>query len=368
MSVNAARTSACATIIPMVIRIVSVLALAVAPGFCGDWNPRLAADYLDARQKAWFAWPAAQKGENGVCLSCHTGLSYLLARPALSRKLGENEPTPYETGLLAAVKKRVAKKTTQEYSPDAKEPHASEALGVESVLSALLLASQDARHGALSKEAEQAFDRLWSLQIRDSKNQGAWIWNSFELDPWEEPHSMFYGASLAALAVGVAPSGYQSRPAVQENVEALRTYLRKQQPVQPLHNRLILMWASTKLGGTLTEAERKGIVDEVLGKQQADGGWTLESLGAWTKHANAPPAEGSNSYATALVAFVLEQAGLARKNPGVAQALGWLRSHQDPKTGFWDAQSMNKRYAPDSMPFQFMRDAATSYASLALVE
>ncbi len=350
----------------MVIRIVTILALAAAPGFCGDWNPRLAADYLDARQKAWFAWPAAQKGDDGPCLSCHTGLSYLLARPALSRALGENASTPYETGLLEAVKKRVGKKTTQEYAPGAKEPHASESLGVESVLSSLLLASQDARKGALSKETEQAFDRLWALQIKDGKNQGAWIWNSFDLDPWEEPDSTYYGAALAALAVGVAPAGYQSRPAIRENVEALKTYLRKQLPAQPLHNRLILVWASTTLRGMLTEAERKGIVDDVLNKQQADGGWTLESLGAWSRHENAPPAAGSNSYATALVTFLLEQAGLARKNPPVAKALVWLRSHQDPKSGYWDAQSMNKRYAPDSMPFQFMRDAATSYASLAL--
>src|SRR5260370_13564792 len=202
----------------MVIRIVTILALAAAPGFCGDWNPRLAADYLDARQKAWFAWPAAQKGDDGPCLSCHTGLSYLLARPALSRALGENASTPYETGLLEAVKKRVGKKTTQEYAPGAKEPHASESLGVESVLSSFLLASQDARKGALSKETEQAFDRLWALQIKDGKNQGAWIWNSFDLDPWEEPDSTYYGAALAALAVGVAPAGYQSRPAILENV------------------------------------------------------------------------------------------------------------------------------------------------------
>lgn len=352
----------------MVFRIASVLALAVAPGFCGDWSPRLAADYLDARQKAWFAWPAASKGADGPCLSCHTGLSYLLARPALTRALGENAATPYETGLLGAVKKRLAKRTPQDFYPGAKEPNGSEALGVEAVLSALLFATEDARRGTLSEETGQAFDRMWALQIPTGKNKGAWIWNSYDLDPWEEPDSTFYGASLAALAVGVAPSGYQSRPTIRENVEALKAYLVAQQPAQPLHNRLILAWASTKWPGALSETKRESILSDVRRRQQPDGGWTLESLGAWTKHATAPPAEGSNAYATALVAFVLQQAGMARTNPGLAQALDWLRSHQDPKTGFWDAQSMNKRYPPDSMPFQFMRDAATAYASLALVE
>jgi squalene-hopene/tetraprenyl-beta-curcumene cyclase len=352
----------------MVIRFVSLLALAVAPGFSGDWNPKAAADYLDARQKAWFAWPAANRSSDGPCLSCHTGLTYLIARPALRSALGENSPTPHETGLLDAVKKRVSKKTVQEFSPGAKEPHASEALGVESVLSALLLANEDARHGAISKEAEQAFDRLWSLQVATGKDKGAWIWNSFDLDPWEEPYSAFYGASLAALAVGSAPSGYQSRSNIRQNIEALKTYLREQQAAQPVHNRLILLWASTKLQGALSKAERKAIIDETLALQQPDGGWTLESLGAWAQHPKAPITEGSNSYATALVSFVLERASVPPTNPAFAHALDWLRAHQDPKSGAWEARSMNKQYEPDSMPSDFMRDAATSYAALALLE
>ncbi len=352
----------------MVVRIASLLALAATTGFCGDWNARLAADYLDARQKAWFAWPAANKGENGVCLSCHTGLTYLLARPALSRALGESAPTPHETALLDAIKKRIGKKTPQEFAPTGKEPGTSQALGVESVLSALLLASLDARKGDLSPETEQAFERMWSLQITDGKNKGAWIWNLFDLDPWEEPDSMFYGASLAALAVGVAPSGYQSRPDIRENLDALKSYLASQRQSQPVHNRLLLVWASTKLHGLLAEKERKAILDQVMGCQQSDGGWALASLGPWKTHANAPPSTGSNSYATALVAFVIQQAGVPRKDPAVNRALSWLRSHQDTKTGYWDAKSMNKEYEPDSMPSQFMRDAATSYASLALVE
>src|SRR6266404_8537501 len=88
----------------------SLLAFAFCaiPGFCGDWNPKLAADYLDSRQKEWFAWkPAA--GVGGPCLSCHTGMTYLLVRPALRRALGESEPTSYERGLLNAVGARLEK-------------------------------------------------------------------------------------------------------------------------------------------------------------------------------------------------------------------------------------------------------------------
>src|SRR5256885_935350 len=37
-----------------------------ARAYSADWNPRLAADYLDSRQKEWFAWaPAKTPGGTG---------------------------------------------------------------------------------------------------------------------------------------------------------------------------------------------------------------------------------------------------------------------------------------------------------------
>src|SRR5215467_1705042 len=85
-----------------------VLALA-AQAWAADWNPKLAAEYLDGRQKDWFAWKQAQSA-SGPCVSCHTGLTYLLARPALRRVLREKEPTVYETGLLNRLRSNVGAK------------------------------------------------------------------------------------------------------------------------------------------------------------------------------------------------------------------------------------------------------------------
>ena len=92
----------------------------------------------------------------------------------------------------------------------------------------------------------------------------------------------------------------------------------------------------------------------------------MESLGPWKKHEAAPPSSGSNAYTTAFAAFVLEQAGAMPSDPNLRRALDWLAAHQDPQSGSWPALSMNKVYAPDSMPANFMRDAATAYAVLAL--
>jgi squalene-hopene/tetraprenyl-beta-curcumene cyclase len=164
----------------------------------------------------------------------------------------------------------------------------------------------------------------------------------------------------------VAPDGYQSRPQIQKNLDALKRYLASEESKQPLHNRLALVWASTRLKGVLGDADRKTIVSELVSKQQLDGGWTLESLGPWSRHPDAPHADGSNPYATGLVTFVLETTGFSAANPNVERARAWLRSHQDPQSGFWDAQSMNTRYEPGSMPSQFMRDVATGFAVLAL--
>jgi squalene-hopene/tetraprenyl-beta-curcumene cyclase len=129
----------------------------------------------------------------------------------------------------------------------------------------------------------------------------------------------------------------------------------------------MLVWASTQLSGLLDEPARRAVVEELLRRQQPDGGWTLDSLGEWKKHEEAPPSVGSNAYATAFAAFVLEAAGGERTSPKIARALDWLREHQDRESGAWVAESMNKRYETGSMPLNFMRDAATGFAVLALL-
>lgn len=366
----------------MVARSLPVLALLAVPLVQAEWTPRLAADYLDARQRTWFNWPVAKTSTGGPCLSCHTGFPYLLARQRLRQVLGESEPTIYEVGLLDALRKRLPKLTPKEFLPDRKEtdnqgalktgaprlPRAAEELGVESVLAALLFALQDRQTGVLTKPTELAFARMWSLQVREGEAKGAWRWNNIDLDPWEEPESAFFGVALAALATGMAPSDYQARSEIRTNVDALKAYLKAWEEKQPLHNRLIQVWASMSLPGLLSEHERQKISATVLERQEADGGWTIESIGPWRKHPQASAAKGSNAYATAIAAFVLQRAGISREDRKVARALEWLRSHQDQTAGFWEARSMNKQYPADSVPAQFMQDAATAFAVLALLE
>jgi squalene-hopene/tetraprenyl-beta-curcumene cyclase len=304
-----------------------MIEILLALSLSADWSPRLAADYLDSRQKEWFAWKTAQTAD-GPCVSCHTGVTYLMVRPELRRKLGESQPTSYETGLRKTLTGVGFK------GGFLKEPLAPSTAGVQAIHSALFLGD---------------FDRLWSLQIKEGKDKGAWKWFHLDLDPWEMPESTFYGATLAALAA-------RNDTGHPEQIALLRDYLKREQATQPLHNRLMLLWSMPDLvGGNLME--------EVLKKQEPDGGWTMESLGPWKGPARSA---GSDAYATGLVTYTLLKNDNQSKRR-LNGAINWLKTHQN-REGFWPSTSMNKEYPADSMMVKFMQDAATGFAALALLE
>jgi hypothetical protein len=337
--------------------IVSVSALCVTSLSAaeGEWNPERAARYLDGRLEQWFAWKTAASPD-GPCVSCHTGMTYLLARPALRKRLGESQPTQYEQGLLGRLRANVGAK-----------PEGS-LQGVESIFAAFFLSSLDVGK-SMSADTSKAFEQLWALQERDGPSPGNWDWLTVNLDPWEQSNSPYFGAALAAIAVSNAGPSYASRPTVAEPVAKLIAYLRTPAPPnRPLHDRVALLWAATSWSQLLTSSERDALIAEVFKAQSSDGGWTNASLGPWVTHADAPAAPGTNSYATGFATYVLLRAGIPPGDPRMARGLAWLADHQNRDTGAWPAVSMNKRYPDGSMQSLFMQDAATAFASMALIQ
>ena len=73
------------------------------------WDKAAAAKYLDDRMDLWFdnARKLRTGQGNTACASCHTTVPYVLARPALRKAAGINQPTPQEAKLLDETLRRV---------------------------------------------------------------------------------------------------------------------------------------------------------------------------------------------------------------------------------------------------------------------
>jgi squalene-hopene/tetraprenyl-beta-curcumene cyclase len=347
-----------------------------------SWDQKAAAAYLDKRASWWMAWPRAARDHETFCISCHTAVPYAMSRPALRGALAEQGPSANERKLLDNVTKRVRlwSEVAPFYSDADRGVYKSvESRGTESVLNALILSSNDASTAAsngaqsrhLSDDTRAAFANMWAEQQTAGAQKGAWLWLRFKNEPWEADDSDYYGASLAAIAVGTAPENYCARPEIQNNLKMLRDYVNREYAAQTLSNRAVLLWASAKLPGLLEAERQKALVSELLGKQQPDGGWSLTSMaGDWKRHDGTAQEAQSDGYATGLITFALEQSGIPSDNPQLKKGLAWLASHQNKTDGFWLAYSLNNNeehhISPDTA--RFMKDAATAYAVLALSE
>jgi squalene-hopene/tetraprenyl-beta-curcumene cyclase len=339
-----------------------------AQHFPASWNEKAAAAYLDQRIAWWMDWPSAARDHETFCVSCHTAVPYAVARPSLRTGAAAQTPSALERRLLDNVTRRVRMwKEVEPFYPTKKEadPKTVESRGTESILNALILARYAATGGELSPDVHKAFENMWSEQIKSGDARGAWPWLQFHNSPWEGD-SQYYGSALAAIAIGIAPGDYHSTPEIRDGLKLLSEYLVREQASQIPYHRVMLLWASAKLPGLLSGAQQKSIAEEILAKQQDDGGFSLSSLvGGWKRRDNTPLETKSDGYATGLVLFALQQAGTPRMQPRIQRGVEWLTSNQQT-AGNWLAWSLNKQRDPASDAGHFMGDAATAYAVLAL--
>jgi squalene-hopene/tetraprenyl-beta-curcumene cyclase len=158
----------------------------------------------------------------------------------------------------------------------------------------------------------------------------------------------------------------------------LREYLDREYETQSTINRVVLLWASTKLPDLLQSDRQKSIINELWEDQRSDGGWDLPSLAFprdWSLHSfvrerlrsdGTRQVTRSDGYATGLITFSLEQAGIPVTDPRLLRGLSWLERNQNKAEGFWPSVSVNLRRNPSSNVGHFMDDAATGFAVLAL--
>jgi len=346
------------------------------PNYPKRWNPAAAATYLDKREIWWQNWPSAQMDHGTVCISCHTVVPYALVRPALRRQLNEKEISAPEAAMLTSIEKRVNDwpEMTPFYTDAANGPgKTTQSHATEAVLNAVILSAYDAADGHLSSATQTAFNEAWALQEETGVNAGGWNWQDFHLAPWESPEAGYQGAALIAIALGDTPDRYASEPEVREHVKQLQGYLRRHYAALPLMGQLYALWASARLPGLLTGADRTELVEKISDLQLHDGGWALPSLDQqpglrhylvdhWKQVSNTAESDGC---ATGLVVLALEEGSVKPQDPTLNRGLQWLQRHQQ-KDGSWHASSLNGPRDPYSDMGQFMSDAATGYAALAL--
>lgn len=351
------------------------------------WSPEQAARYLDDRMDLWL--DKARKLRTGEgktsCVSCHAVVPYLLARPALRKASQASQPTPQEVKLLGDITQRVETYASHEplYGPNAEESH-----GTEAVLNALILASEDARQHREqpSETTRKAFRQLWEKQRPD----GGWDWLDLAQEPNESADGQYYGAALAAFAVGTAPGPAGGREGnAADHVEKLRTYLNGKYAGQNLYNRAWMLLASTRLPGLLSSEQRNGLLAEFQRNQNDDGGWSLYSLGPWRWSKTTPPfvppghldaslLAKSDGYATGLIAYGMRQAGSPLNDPTLKKAMTWLTASQKEveisqrRWKCWCTHSLNydrENGGVRGEPWKrmVMSDAATAFAVLALL-
>jgi squalene-hopene/tetraprenyl-beta-curcumene cyclase len=335
------------------------------------WSVEKAIGYLDGRQTWWMESGVARRAMGTTCVACHTGLPYALARPVLG-----GDTARYEA-MLRSVRKRV--ENWDEVGP-LYPSKADGARGTEAILNALVLATADARRGAQqaspSPTTAKSFEHLWALQRTEGKGKGSWPWLEFGtsgFEPWEASDAEYFGAALAALAVGTAPGGVAAAPA--DRLVLLRDYLAANYDGQNLHARVALLWASTKVEGLLTPERKKALIAEIFALQQnrpgdaaIDGGWNVASLGPWVRKDGTPQIKSPDGYATGLIVMTLRRAGVSPEDrPKLEKGLAWLRRNQEPATGAWPGNSVHKTRDPKTdQAWKFPRDAATAFAVLAL--
>lgn len=305
---------------------------------------------LSYLEQGALAWNGTRK-----CVTCHTNGTYMVVRPALTAKVGA--PNEEMRKHFVAALDQFAQK-----SPEDRQAGVAPA---QSIYMAAGLAEWDANVARkLSPETERALALMFSLQLESG------TWGSVDCWPPYES-SAFHLATVAAMAVGTAPGWLENSKDEQlrSGVERLKAYLRTQ-PAPQDYDRTLLLWASCRLPGLLENDRKQQLVEMVLKKQRADGGWSIRTFGEpeqWGRGNRAeklraepefadPPSDG---HQTGLAVIVLREAGLPAADPRIQKGVQWLLSNQRA-SGRWWTRSLNTE------KLHFITYSGTAFPLLAL--
>ncbi|MDG2469483.1 MAG: hypothetical protein P8M80_09410 [Pirellulaceae bacterium] len=268
--------------------------------------------FLDRTSMAWT--------NKHKCFTCHTNYAHLMAVGQL-----KNKPK-----YFSAVKDSLVELVEKRW-PD-KGPR----WDAEVVMAAATLALLE-KNGVVdvSDQAGLAMNRVWTVQRED----GGFDWLKCNWPPMESDDQ--YGAVMAAVGISAASDKYRSTPEAKAGLAKLKNYL-KNQKLERLHHRCILLWAESFFPGWLEEAAAQEIVEDLLSLQRPDGGWNTPSLGQWSRaDGKEPDFLVSDGYGTGFAIFALRKSGMDAESPSIQKGLKWLYSHQR-ESGRWYTRSLSR--------------------------
>lgn len=298
----------------------------------GKYSLASAANFLDSAALTWH--------KQRQCFTCHTNLAYLYSRPLVSS----------DAPAIPEVRKQCEEIVTTRW------PEKGPRWDAEVVAVAAALATHDRLSGGkLADTTRTALDKMWTVQRED----GGISWLKCEWPPMESDDH--YGATMMAIATGVAPGDYAKGPAAAAGIEKLKKWFAANPPAM-LHHEAMLLWANSYNPVFLTEETKKETIEKLRGLQRPDGGWAFASLGDWKRGDDKPQdVETSDGYGTGFVVYVLRKAGVAADDPQLVKGVAWLKENQR-ESGRWYTRSAFK----DSK--HFISHAGTAFAVMALHE
>jgi hypothetical protein len=320
-------------------------------------NETQALSFIDQHGGSWV--------NDHNCVSCHSAWSYGMGR--IGTAGWQNSMVPK---IESYSKMRLADwENIRPWYGSQGDAKGSEALGSEAILAASLLTEIDiARGQSASNATYQAVSRMLELQNSD----GAISWLNFSLQPLESTTARIFGASLARIAL--SRSKLDAKYEFTSGATSLNLFLARAAKDQTvyLYYKAMIAWAAAESPGMLSRQDVSTLVQLLLAKQNADGGWSMNHLGNWKKTGNFKWSGDSSSDANATAPLLLalsrvdaayaaggEIPGL--KN-GILRARSWLVANQNAN-GSWSGVSLN---IDDDENHGFMSDFATGLALRAM--
>ncbi len=285
--------------------------------FAKEFSAAKAGHFLDVAAVGW------QKSFG--CMTCHTNYLYLMSRPSLASDV-------------------IAHKTVRDYAEKLvaeRWPAKGPRWDAEVVMTASMLAGNDAQTtGKLHPLTKEALDRIWTVQRKD----GGFDWYKVcHWPPYEDDD--YFGATMAALGVGIAPDDYAKSAPAQAGLKKLREYFAANEPPS-LHHRALVLWAATYLPELMDKQQQKECLDKLLALQHEDGGWGIAQLGDWERRDKSPQdTAASDGYGTGFVVLIARRTGVPADDARLARGVQWLKAHQR-ESGRWFTRSLFCDRAP----------------------